>query len=415
MKILLLSDRIPPEGRGGAEAVVWRLAQALTAAGHELHVAASTPGPPFEELRGGIPTYHLSARYPERFRAWLSLWNPQTAGALHRLLARLQPDVVNAHNIHSFLTYHALTQARVAGCGVVFSAHDAMPLVYGKLPAAFGDRDPAQPGGFRLPSGYNLRVNRFRYNPWRNIIIRRALERQAQLRTAPSQALAAAFADNDMPPMEVVHNGIDPADWQPPDEAVVAELRARLGLAGKRVILVAGRLTTEKGLRQTLLALDRLRDRMPEVRLLLLTSRDIAGQLPTDFNHLRPYLIIGGWLSGAELRAAYQLADVVAVPSIYMDPFPTVNLEAMTSGKPVVATCFGGSPEVVLDGETGFIVNPLKVEAFAACMQRLLTDEALRAAMGERGRERIRAQFSLTRQVSQMTEIYQRAMKASRQ
>ena len=41
MKILLLSDRIPPEGRGGAEAVVWRLAQGLAAAGHELHIAAS--------------------------------------------------------------------------------------------------------------------------------------------------------------------------------------------------------------------------------------------------------------------------------------------------------------------------------------------------------------------------------------
>lgn len=415
MKILLLSDRIPPEGRGGAEAVVWRLAQGLAAAGHEMHIAAATAGAPFEELRDGIPTYHLRARYPERFRAWLSLWNPQTAGALRGLLERLGPDIVNAHNIHSFLTYHALTLAKAAGCGVVFSAHDAMPLVYGKLPASFDDRDPAQPGDFRLPTGYNLRANRFRYNPWRNQIIRRQLERQAHIRTAPSRALAAAFADNDMPPLEVVHNGINPADWQPPDETLVAELRARLGLAGKRVILVAGRLTTEKGLRQTLLALDRLRESMPAVRLLLLTSRDIETQLPADFADLRPYITIGGWLSGAELRAAYQLADVVAVPSIYIDPFPTVNLEAMASGKPVVATCFGGSPEVVLDGETGFIVNPLKVDEFAGCLQRLLTDDALRAAMGARGRERIRAHFSLARQVSQMTEIYQRAMKASRQ
>ena len=102
MKILLLSDRIPPEGRGGAEAVVWRLARGLAAAGHNIHVAAATTGAPFEEVRDGIPTYHLHAAYPERFRAWLSLWNPQTAGALRSLLQRLQPDIVNAHNIHAF-------------------------------------------------------------------------------------------------------------------------------------------------------------------------------------------------------------------------------------------------------------------------------------------------------------------------
>lgn len=412
MKILLLSDRIPPEGRGGAEAVVWRLAQGLAAAGHETHVAASTPGAPFEELRDGIPTYHLHAHYPERFRAWLSLWNPQTSGALRSLLQRLRPDIVNAHNIHAFLSYHSLKLARAAGCGVVFSAHDAMPLVYGKLPASFGGRGLQRPADYRLPAGYNLRQNRFRYNPWRNMIIRRHLQRHTHSRTVPSRALAAAFADNDLPPAEVVHNGIDLDAWGPPDETVVAELRGRLGLEGKRVILIAGRLTEEKGMRQALLALDRLRESLNSVRLLVLTSREAGARLPADLGHLRPYVTIGGWLSGAELRAAYQLADVVAVPSIYVDPFPTVNLEAMAAGKPVVATCFGGSPEVVLDGETGFIVDPLQVEALAGALLRLLKDDALRASMGERGRERIRAHFDLTRQVERMLEIYQRALQS---
>ena len=412
MKILLLSDRIPPEGRGGAEAVVGRLAQGLAAAGHETHIAASTTGAPFEELRDGIPTYHLHAHYPERFRAWLSLWNPQTSGALRSLLRRLQPDIVNAHNIHSFLSYHSLKLARAAGCGVVFSAHDAMPLVYGKLPAYFGGRGLQRPPDHRLPAGYNLRMNRFRYNPWRNMIIRRHLQQHAHGRTVPSRALAAAFADNDLPPAEVVHNGIDLDAWGPPDETIVAELRGRLGLEGKRVILIAGRLTEEKGMRQALLALDRLRESLTSVRLLVLTSRDIGEQLPADLGHLRPYVTIGGWLSGVELRAAFQLADVVAVPSIYVDPFPTVNLEAMAAAKPVVATCFGGSAEVVLEGETGFIVNPLQVEDFAGALLRLLRDEPLRTAMGARGRERIRAHFDLTRQVERMLEIYERALQS---
>lgn len=414
MKIVLLNDRIPPEGQGGAEAVVWRLAQGLKRGGHEPHVVAATPEAAFDETRDGIPTYHIHAGYPERFRAWLSLWNPQTVGAFGKLLRRLQPDVVNAHNIHSWLSYHTLKVARDAGCGVVFSAHDAMTFAYGKLPASFtpGAPEMLDRGNLRLPSGYNLRQNRFRYNPLRNVLIRRCLERQAQIRTVPSRALAAAFADNDMPPVEVVHNGIDVNEWRPVDESFVADLRRRLDLEGKQVILIAGRMTAEKGTQQILSALDQLREQFPQLRLLVLTSRDIESQIPSAFAHLRSIIRVGGWLSGDELRAAYQMADVVAVPSVYVDPFPTVALEAMALGKPVVATAFGGAREAVVDGETGYVVNPLETAAYADRLARLLRDPGLRREFGWRGRERIRRKFLLGQQVEQMLRRYERALSA---
>ena len=412
MKILLLNDRIPPEGRGGAESVVWRLARALTAAGNETHVIATTAGAAFEETRDSIPTYHIRAAYPERFRAWLSLWNPQTAGAFSALLRQIQPDVVNAHNIHYLLSYHTLRQARAAGCGVVFSAHDAMSFAYGKLPSSFAAAGPGSlaPGAYRLPRGYNLRRNRFRYNPMRNVIVKRCLARQAHMRTVPSRALAQAFADNDMPPVEVVHNGIDLHEWAPADESIVADLRRRLDLAGKRVILIAGRLTREKGLRQILSALSQIHETLPAARLLVLSSRAMDAQVTGEFAHLTSLIRLGGWLSGDELRAAYQLADVVAAPSIYADPFPTVALEAMAAGKPVLATAFGGAREAVVDGETGFIVDPFDTTAFADKLSLLLTDGERCRQMGERGRGRIAAHFSLDRQARTMLGIYERAL-----
>ncbi len=414
MKILLLNDRIPPEGRGGAETVVWRLAQGLAAAGHDTHVVSTTPNDSFDEIRRGIPTYHLRANYPERFRAWLSLWNPQTVGAFRALLARIQPDVVNAHNIHFLLSYHTLKLARDAGCGVVFSSHDAMPFAYGKLPHSFSSQAPElhEPGDYRLPRLYNLRKNRFRYNPIRNPIIKRYLERYAHARTAPSQALADAFADNDMPAVDVVHNGIDPAEWTKMDEMAVEALRQQLGLQGKRVILIAGRLTAEKGMQQTLLALDRLRQTLTDVRLLILTSRDIDSQIPDAFAHLRPFIRLGGWLSGDELHTAYQLADVVTVPSIYVDPFPTVVLEAMASGVPVVATDFGGAREAVVDGETGYIVNPFDGINYTDRLSLILQDGDMRRRMGRTGRERVRTHFSLELQVERMLGLYQRALQS---
>ena len=412
MKILLLNDRIPPEGRGGAEIVAWRLARGLQAAGHHVHVAAATTGDAFEEAREGIPTYHIRAAYPERFHPWLSLWNPQTAKPLRQLLARIQPDVVNAHNIHAWLSYHSLKLARDAGCAVVFSSHDAMPFAYGKLRHFVKpDRRAINlPADYRLPALYNLRHNRFRYNPLRNPLIRHYLLNYTHMRTAPSQALADAHAANGMPALEVVHNGIDTAEWARADAAKVEEMRRRLDLVDKRVILIAGRLTADKGTQQILRAMDRLRDQQPNMRLLVLTSRDIESQIPAEFQHFRPLICAGGWLSGADLRAAYQLADVVTVPSIVFDTFPTVNLEAMALGIPVIATCFGGSREAVVDGTTGYIINPFDTATFADRLQRLLSDAELRAGMGARGRERVRAHFSLAGQVEQMLNIYQRAL-----
>ena len=415
MKILLLNDRIPPEGQGGAESVAWRLARGLAAAGHEVMVAAATESASFEETRASIRTWHLRARYPERFRAWLSLRNPQTTGALRALLQRTKPDVVNAHNIHFWLSYHSLKQARAAGCAVVFSGHDVMPFAYGKLRhfVKADAREMNLPADYRLLAAFNLRQNRFRYSPFRNPLIRSCLARYPQIRTVPSRALADAYAANDMPPVEVLHNGIDLAEWQPVAEARVEALRQRLDLVGKSVILSAGRLSREKGTLQLMGALDSLRHSLPQARLLVLTAREIDTEIPAEFQHLRGLIRVGGWLHGEDLRAAFQLADVVTTPSIVFDTFPTVNLEAMAMGKPVVATCFGGSAEAVLDGETGFIVNPFDTATFAQRLQRLLADADLRGEMGAKGRQRIAAQFTLERQVRVMVDIFERA-RASR-
>lgn len=411
MRIVLLSDRIPPEGMGGAENLAWGLAQGLHAAGQEAHVIATTPGSAFDEVRQGVPTHHLHAGYPERWRAWLSLWNPQTVYALKRLLQRLRPDIVNAHNIHFYLSYHSLKVARDLGMATVFCAYDCMPFAYGKL-RHFVREDSAAinlPQDYRLPRGYNLCHNRFRYNPARNVVIRRCLRRYAQFRTVPSQALADAYAVNDLPTVEVAPNGVDPALWMRPPEPVITALRDRLDLRDKRVILFAGRLSRDKGTVQLLRAMDRVKDELPNMRLLALTARDIDGQIPADFRHLRPMIRSAGWLSGDELRAAFHLADVVTTPSIAFDTFPTVNLEAMACGKPVITTCFGGAPEQVVDGETGFVVNPLDCATFADRLRLLLGDAPLRESMGMRGRERLLRRFTLARHVNQMLDIYARA------
>ena len=260
-----------------------------------------------------------------------------------------------------------------------------------------------------LPRGYSLRHYRFRYNPWRNRIIRHYLTRYASQLTASSHALAQAFSANDLPAPQVVHTGIDASEWQRRDESLISALRDQLDLNGRRTILIAGRLTPEKGTVPLLNAIDRINENLPDICLLALTARDIESQIPQRLRYLLKDIRSAGWLVGDQLRAAFHLADVVVVPSVCLDTFPTVNLEAMAAGKPVIATCYGGSSEIVLDGVTGFIVNPLDTSTFADRLGRLLGDAALRAEMGRQAQARIRGSFALDMYVDKMLRIYERA------
>lgn len=410
MKILLLTDRIPPENRGGAGEIVWRVALALQRAGHDIAVAAATPGAAFQEVRATIPTYHLHSHYPDRLRAYLSVYNPQTAKALHQLYQQFQPDIVHAHNIHTDLSYHSLTLAHHQKIPVVFTSHDVMPFAYHKLSHFIQhNRCDTQPHEYRLPLGYNLRQMRLRYNPLRNLLIRHILARHVQVRLAPSQALCNAHVANGLPPFECLHNGLDAADFAVVPEKIAA-LRDQLQLNGRKIILFAGRLTAAKGTVPLLRALNHVAQRVPEVLLWVLSAESIDSQIPPEFAHLKTqHVRSGGWLAGDELKAAFHLADIVTVPSIIFDTFPTVNLEAMAAAKPVLATCHGGSREVVQDGITGYIINPFDTDDFAAKLTRLLQDADLRHQMGSAGQHRLQAYFSMQQHIHTLLSYYQTA------
>ncbi|MCU0497259.1 MAG: glycosyltransferase family 4 protein [Anaerolineae bacterium] len=410
MRILLLSDRIPPENKGGAEKVAWAAARGLRDRGHEVSVIAATPDAPFEAIRDGIPTYHLHVAYPTRFNAYLSLYNPQVNGPLKRLYQQIQPEVIGAYNIHRDLTYHSLTLASAMEIPVVITLQDVMAFSYSKL-THFIDPARCEPKSYRLPPFYNLKTMRLRYNPLRNWTIQRVLRDSTQLRIAGSESLRQALAANDLPDFRVLYASIISSDFEVAP-SVVDSLRTRLDLQGKQVILFAGRLSRDKGSHELLKALGRVIKTHPNVRLLTLTRATLAEQgLETpQYQHLRPYITIGGWLQGEELAAAYQLAEVVTVPSICLDVFPTINLEAMAAGKPVIATCYGGSSEAVIDGQTGYIVNPFDTETFAARLTHLLTNPQRAQAMGQAGRERLLRDFTPEQHITQLERFYHEAI-----
>jgi glycosyltransferase involved in cell wall biosynthesis len=417
VRILFLNDLWDPR-IGSSVRQMYQQAELLRAGGHETLIATTTPD---RALVGranveGCELVRIHSDYPPRFRAWKGLRNRAVLGPLRQVLADFRPDVAHSHLVHSHLSYAALTEARAAGAGVVFTAHDSMTYCYQKLDCFHGGAE----------HGYELRdyrahwqkcvpCQRLRYRPGRNEAIAKVLARDVDRFTVVSDELGAAVRANGLRVDRTVHNAIRVRSQLPSEQAVQA-FRARFKLEGKLVIAMGGRLHALKGIVQLFEMLARLRGEFDDLRLLVMGKeelyfrefRAVAERLGVDDR-----IVPTGWLDGEQLDAAYAAMDVLVSPSICLETFGLVNLEAMEHSKPVVATVFGGCREVVADGVSGWIANPFHIEEFAERIARLLRDPQLRRTMGEAGRRRLEAHFTIHRLHEEFLEEYELARAAA--
>ena len=323
--------------------------------------------------------------------------------------------MVHSHLIHTHLSYASLTAAREAGAGVVFTAHDVMTFCYQKLTCFHGGEEHG--GKLRDYRAYwqkCIPCQRFRFRPGRNRAIRRVLARDVDRFTVVSDELGRVIEANDIRVDRTIHNALREEPRLPSPEEVDA-FRTKHGLTGKQVLAIGGRLHEQKGVLQLLRALAVLALEFPDLRLLVMGRRDVYAEgFAGDARALgvADRVVPTGWLDGAELHCAYAAADLLVTPSICFDTFGLVNLEAMEHRRPVVATEFGGSPEVVLDGETGLLANPFDVAALAARIAELLRDPERARAMGEAGYRRLQERFTIARLTEEFLEEYELARTA---
>lgn len=412
MKICIVIDRIPPEGRGGAERVAWQSALALTKKGHQVSVITATNRvlrEVEEKNIDGIRVFYIHSKYAERWRSWRSLYNPAVVRAAKRIFNDAKPDIVHAHNVHFDLSYHILRLAKKSGARVFLTAHDVMFFTYGKL-YEFVDPKHAEcrkDWNYHVTTWQKIKRFKWRYNPLRNSVIRWYL-RNVDVFFSVSDALRQALFQNGMPDSRVLHNGINPADWVV-DQTSIRTFAEKFQFQGRKVILFGGRLNAAKGGMQLLQALREVVKKDSSALLLMAGVRDdYTEKLLTQGRAwgIEKNILCTGYLEGKELKAAYHVADVVVVPSVCFDSFPTMALEAMACNKPVVATCFGGSQEIVEDGSTGYIINPYDIPAFGAKLTDLLTNTQKRDMFGKAGYARVRELFSLDRHVALLEAEY---------
>jgi glycosyltransferase involved in cell wall biosynthesis len=335
----------------------------LAARGFEVTVVSS-PGPLLDRLAASAGVARAAVPIS---REITPLHDLVSLARLTRTLRRLRPDLVDAHTLKAALL--AMAAARLAGVPVrVYHVHGLRHVT------TAGVRRALLRACERITSSLATRV----------LCVSRSVAR-------------AALADGLIPPEKTAVllggsiAGVDATGrFVPPaDEGERRAARVALGLpATARVIGFVGRLVRDKGVAELAGAWSVLRERHPDLRLVVVGAAERGDPLPAGVAEAlagdRRVLLAG---HDRETPRYYRAMDVLALPT-WREGFPVVPLEAAAMGLPVVASDVPGCVDAVVRDVTGTLVPPGDVPALAAALEAYLADPALRHRHGAAGRQR---------------------------
>lgn len=248
---------------------------------------------------------------------------------------------------------------------------------------------------------------------WSQRWMERRLYRRCDLVLACSGAVAESLATREK--VRVVHNGIDPVRFRPPDAARREAARARFGFAPDEFVLgMTGRITANKGQRLACEALAACRDRYPKLRLLL------AGSGPEEAG-LRAWCAASGVADQVcftgfleDVVPALHALDAYVLAS-ESEGFPMALLEAMGTGLPCLVSDFAAAREIVLDGENALAFQRGQVSHLVDVMVDCVESPHKRLDWGAAARDTITARFTIEQTVAKFAAVYESLCHAKRE
>ena len=205
--------------------------------------------------------------------------------------------------------------------------------------------------------------------------------------------------------VELVRSGLDLAAFSASTKR--ADIRSELGLNDNHhLVTFIGRLRPVKGVEYGIKAFAVASVQHQNLRIALAGEGEQLGYLQDLTSQLgisENVTFLGVRNDLPDLLAA---TDSVLMPSLN-EGFPRTAIEAMAAGKPVIATRVGGTPEAIIDGETGILVPAKDVEAMAAALSNLVDDTELQTRLGTAGRARAQQNYSLANYLSRLDRLYQ--------
>lgn len=204
--------------------------------------------------------------------------------------------------------------------------------------------------------------------------------------------------------MHVIYNGIDISRYKKIKNPV---LYSKLSLKADSIVIgYSGQLNVEKGIYDLMDAAKIISDLDINCFFVFMGKKNI------NFSEIMEYIqklgiadntIFTDWVKNVE--EYYPLFDVLVVPSIFEEPFGLVNIEAMASEVPVIATEAGGIVEIVVNNETGYLVPKNSPEHIADRIKKIILDKDLAEKMGKAGRKRVEKHFDIKKNAKKIEEI----------
>lgn len=204
----------------------------------------------------------------------------------------------------------------------------------------------------------------------------------------------------------VIRNAVRAEAFDHPDPGYRRILLDFFPSPPKRIVGAAGRLSPEKGFDQLVRAAEIVGQEDREIGFILFGDGPLRHMLAREITRrgLEGRFILGGFRT--DLNQLLPHFDLFTLPS-YTEGLPVVVLEAFAARVPVVATAVGGTPEVVEDGASGFLVPSGEPALLARRIGDALRDEAERAAMGQRGRRRVEESFTFAAQSLRYQQLFE--------
>lgn len=404
MRILMLTQFYPPF-IGGEERHVHTLSTRLAARGHSVAVATlGGPDLPAYEEEQGVRVYRLRGALQRA--SWLfsdsarrhapPFPDPLLTSQLRQIISQERPQIVHAHNwlLHSFLPLKKWSGAKLA-----LTVHDHS-LRCPKKKLIRGDANCAGP-----QLGTCLSCAGDHYGTAKGVpvlLMHRAMSPAVEAAVDMFVPVSRAVAeDNQLHrrplPVRVIPNFI-------PDD--VAGLPATPHplldqLPGGDFMLFVGAFARYKGLDVLLEAYGGMEGAPPLAIIGYQTP-----EYPIRTTTFPPNVVVlRDWPHEAVMQA-WRRCSFGLVPSTWSDPCPTVAMEAMASGRALIATAIGGLTDLVIDGENGLLVPPGDPTALRRAMARLIGDPVLRARMGKAGQHMVGA-FQARAVIQQIEGLYE--------
>jgi glycosyltransferase involved in cell wall biosynthesis len=400
MRILMLVDFYPPI-IGGMELHVQNLSTELVARGHDVSVVTLLHNgfKQIETVRG-VRVYRIRGTV-QRFGKLFSdshrqfappFLDPESVFALRRIIKSELPDVIHAHSwmVHSFIPLKNWSRAKL-----VLTLHD-YSLVCAKKTLMYQN---AQCDGPSFQKCLGCSIGHYGFTKGIvTVLAQRSMETSVRSNIDMIIPVSQAVASGNnlvgsKRPFRIIPNFI-PDDTRKPQN--VSELFIAQ-LPKVPYLLFVGALSTHKGINVLLQAYANLTAAPP---LVLIGS--IWPDSPTKFpNNI---IVLKNWPHDAVMEA-WSRSLLGLVPSIWPEPCPTVVMEAMVSGRPVIASNIGGLTDIIINNETGFLVPPGDPIALKDTLSHLLANPELITMMGKASKERI-IKFQASTVVPQIEQVY---------